>query len=130
MVIEQVLKDFFITQPMVQTAILYGSFSKGNETAASDVDIAVGGSSLFSPDMLADLILELAKLLNREIDLVDLNRINGTILTQILTKGTLIKRENRVHYAELIKKMIYFEEDMAPNIRYILDYRRERFLYG
>ncbi|MCF6334288.1 MAG: nucleotidyltransferase domain-containing protein [Spirochaetales bacterium] len=130
MVVPDVLKDFFINRATIQTAILYGSFAKGTETDTSDVDIAIGGSVEFSPDLLVNLNLELTKLLNREVDLVDLNRINGTILTQILTKGTLIKRANTAFYAELIKKMIYFEEDMAPNIRYILDYRREKFLNG
>lgn len=128
MAIEQVLKDFFTTQYQIQMAILYGSFSSGTATNESDADIAIGGSGEFPKDMLVDLNLEISKLLNREVDLVDLNCISGTILTQVLTKGTVLKKENTVFYAELIKKMLYFEEDMAPNIRYIMDYRREKFL--
>jgi len=128
MVVKKVLNEYFITQYLIKTAILYGSFASGNETDNSDVDIAVGGLEKISPDILAALSLELSKLLNREVDLVDLNSISGTILTQVLTKGTVLKKENTILYAELIKKMIYFEEDMAPNLRYIFDYRREKFL--
>lgn len=128
MVVEKVLKEYFITQYLIKTAILYGSFASGTETNKSDVDIAIGGSEKFSSDILSALNLEISKILNREVDLVDLNCISGTILTQVLTKGTVLKKENTVLYAELIRKMLYFEEDMAPNIRYILDYRREKFL--
>ncbi|MCD6398195.1 MAG: nucleotidyltransferase domain-containing protein [Spirochaetaceae bacterium] len=125
---KKVLKEYFITQYLIKTVILYGSFASGNATAKSDVDIAIGGIEKFSPDILAAFNLKISKLLNKEVDLVDLNCISGTILTQVLTKGTVLKKENTVLYAELIKKMLYFEEDMAPNIRYIMDYRREKFL--
>ncbi len=126
--IKNILIKFLSTYKDIQIAILYGSFARGSETQKSDVDIAVGGSEKFSQEMLANLNLEISKLLNREIDIVDLYNINGTILTQILTKSTILKKENKILYAELINKMIYFEEDMAPNLRYILDYRREKFL--
>ncbi len=126
--VKKILKDFFSAEEYIQLAILYGSFAKGTQTTASDVDIAVGGLEKLSPEVLVKLNLELSKLLNREVDLVDLNNISGTILTQVLTKGTVLKKENIGLYAELIRKMLYFEEDMAPNIRYILDYRREKFL--
>ena len=126
--IKDILKQYFTTHPSVQLVILYGSFAKGQENQRSDVDIAVAGSAEYPSSVLVDLNLEISKLLNREIDIVDLNSINGTILTQILTSGNIIKSEDTSLYAELIKKMLYFEEDMAPGIRYILDYRREKFL--
>lgn len=122
------LKQYFTTQTSVQLAILYGSFAKGLENERSDVDIAVAGYAEYHSSVLVDLNLSISKLLNREIDIVDLNSLSGTILTQILTSGTIIKSKDTSLYAELIKKMLYFEEDMAPGIRYILDYRREEFL--
>ncbi len=128
MVVDKILKEYFISQNSIKTAILYGSFASGNESDKSDVDIAIGGLEKFSPDILAILNLKISKLLNREVDLVDLNSISGTILTEVLTKGTVLKKEDTIFYAELIKKMLYFEEDIAPNIRYIMDYRREKFL--
>lgn len=124
------LKEFFSTQSSIPLAILYGSFARGRETKKSDVDIAIAGYENYSSETLADLNLSLAEMVNREIDIVDLNSLGGTILTQILTKGLILKKEDTVLYAGFIKRMLYFEEDMAPNIRYILDYRRERFLYA
>lgn len=126
--VKHILKQYFTTQTSVQLAILYGSFAKGLENERSDVDIAVAGLSEYSSSVLANLNLSISKLLNRETDIVDLNRISGTILTQILTSGIILKKEDTSLYAELTKKMLYFEEDMAPGIRYILDYRREKFL--
>ena len=126
--VKHILKQFFTAQTSVQLAILYGSFAKGQETERSDVDIAIAGSEGNPSSVLADLNLSISKLLNRETDIVDLNSISGTILTQILTSGIILKKEDTSLYAELIKKMLYFEEDMAPGIRYILDYRREKFL--
>ena len=64
----------------------------------------------------------------REVDLVDLNKINGTILTQILTKGIVLKKTDIGVYANLIIKMLDYEEDMAPNVRYIIDKRLEGFI--
>ena len=126
--VKHILKQYFTTQTSVQLAILYGSFAKGLENERSDVDIAVAGLSEYSSSVLANLNLSISKLLNRETDIVDLNRISGTILTQILTSGIILKKEDTSLYAELTKKMLYFEEDMAPGIRYILDYRREKSL--
>lgn len=126
--VKHILKQYFTTQTSVQLAILYGSFAKGLENERSDVDIAVAGSVQYPASVLVELNLSISKLLNRETDIVDLNSISGTILTQILTSGIILKKEDTSLYAELIKKMLYFEEDMAPGIRYILDYRREKFL--
>lgn len=126
--VKHVLKQYFTTQTSVQLVILYGSFAKGLENDRSDVDIAVAGYAEFTSSVLVDLNLSISKILNREIDIVDLNSISGTILTQILTSGTIIKSNDTSLYAEMMKKMLYFEEDMAPGVRYILDYRREKFL--
>ena len=126
--VKHILKQYFTTQTSVQLAILYGSFAKGLENERSDVDIAVAGYKGYTASVLADLNLSISKMLDRETDIVDLNSINGTILTQILTSGIILKKEDTSLYAELTKKMLYFEEDMAPGIRYILDYRREKFL--
>ncbi len=126
--VKHILEQYFTTQTSIQLAILYGSYAKGLENERSDVDIAVAGYAEYPSSVLVELNLNISKLLNRETDIVDLNSISGTILTQILTSGIILKKEDTSLYAELIKKMLYFEEDMAPGIRYILDYRREKFL--
>ncbi len=124
----ETIREYFRNDDSVKLVVLYGSFAEKREKTGSDVDIALAGDSPLSSGRLAALNVSLAALIQREVDIVDLNRIGGTILTQVLTKGIVLKKKDVNLYAELIKKMLYFEADMAPNIRYIFDYRREKFL--
>ena len=64
------IKEYFKTQP-IEKAWVFGSFSRGEERADSDVDILVSlvpgtrlGLKFFA------MILELEQLLNRPVDLV------------------------------------------------------------
>lgn len=125
-----IVRNFFKNDNSVSITILYGSFATARETSSSDVDIAIAGISQFPISYLAELNVTVSALVHREVDLVDLSTINGTILTQILTKGVLLKKTDTDVYAYFIRKMLYFQEDMAPNVRYILDYRREKFLHA
>lgn len=75
-VIIETLRQYFITQPVLK-AWLFGSFSRGEETENSDVDILVAldkskpiGLKFFG--MLTDL----EELLGRKVDLVS----EGTVL--------------------------------------------------
>ena len=71
------IADYLRTQP-VQKAWLFGSFARGEETPASDVDI------LFVPDYSGKpftlfthggMVMDLRKLLGRDVDLV----VEGTL---------------------------------------------------
>lgn len=126
--IKQALTDLFKKDESILLVILYGSFAAGRETPNSDIDIAVAGKEKRGHEQLADLNLRLSKLTGREVDIIDLNNTEGTILTEVITKGTVLKKQDTDLYADLIKKVIYYEEDMAKNIRYILKYRQEKFL--
>lgn len=109
-------------------AILYGSYCSGKNNNKSDIDVAIAGENILSSKLILELYLKLSRETGREVDLVDLNKINGTILTQILTKGIVLKKTDISVYANLIIKMLDYEEDMAPNVRYIIDKRLQRFI--
>ena len=70
------IKEYFATQPVTK-AWLFGSFSRGEETEKSDVDILVD----FDKDAriglfkYAGMYVDLKELLGREVDLVQ----NGTL---------------------------------------------------
>lgn len=71
------IQHYFATQP-VSKAWLFGSYSRGEETADSDVDILVSFEkdakvSLFK---YADIICQLEGLLHQKVDLVE----EGTLL--------------------------------------------------
>ncbi|MDR3188377.1 MAG: nucleotidyltransferase domain-containing protein [Prevotellaceae bacterium] len=70
--IQQVLVDYFMSQP-VEKAWLFGSYSRGEATRRSDVDILVS----FTPDnhvtllKYAHMVNDLQQLLGKKVDLVE-----------------------------------------------------------
>jgi predicted nucleotidyltransferase len=110
--------------PNAWAIYVYGSFARGDESPASDVDLAV----LLPPDeTIADLlgvISEVATRIHREVDLVDLRRVSDVLRREVLTdsqtlyisrpdqvlewEGTAISRYQR--YREEVRALL---EDFA-----------------
>ena len=75
--ISQIIADYFKTQPVLK-AWLFGSFSRGEQTDSSDVDILFVPDHSGKPFTLfthAGMYLDLKELLGREVDLV----VDGTL---------------------------------------------------
>lgn len=74
------LRDFFSTQP-VEKAWLFGSYSRGEETDSSDVDIMVSYTPGYRPGLfgICRLIESLEKLLGKKVDLVE----RGTLYPRV-----------------------------------------------
>lgn len=66
------IRQYFATQP-IKKAWLFGSCSRGEETADSDIDILVeySDSDSISLITISRIITSLSKKLNRKIDLVE-----------------------------------------------------------
>ena len=66
------IRQYFATQP-IKKAWLFGSCSRGEETADSDIDILVeyNDSDSISLITISRIITSLSKKLNRNIDLVE-----------------------------------------------------------
>ena len=125
-IINNIIKKF----SSVQIAILYGSSLKKLKNETNDIDIAIAGEGKINYQTLAELQIQLEKKLKKKVDLVDINTINGPILQQILCKGELIKCLNQNLYVKIIKKMLFFQEDILPYYKKILRERAERFASG
>lgn len=109
--------------PDIKLALLFGSVSRAQAHADSDLDLAIAGElPLESQDKIC-LIEELAELTGRPIDLVDLQHAAGLILKEALTKGRLIYVTDRTLYAELIKRMLFDQADFMPYRERILKQR-------
>lgn len=69
---------------------LFGSVAKGRERSDSDVDVAFLAKG--SPDDLTrfQLRTELACLLNREVDLIDLRKASEVLKVQVIGSGKII----------------------------------------
>ncbi len=121
------LNDYFFTRKEILIAVLYGSQITERYRLDSDVDIAVAKSDKFNFDELCNLQLEISKLLNKEIDIVDIQSISGVIHYQIMTTGKIIKKNTDeavllYHYNTM--KALYWYEDYYP----IYSREQQRFL--
>lgn len=123
------IKNFFDALPEVRVAIMFGSGAHGRLTATSDIDVAVAADSPFGSREKIRLAGELASVLGRNVDLVDLLSVSGTILQQALCRGKIIKVDGRV-YPLLIKKMWFNQADMMPLTLMVLNRHCQRFIDG
>ena len=114
----------------LKLAVIYGSVATDTMRSDSDIDIAV----LFDQALDAEHKIELKGLLEqvllRDVDLVDLSELSGTILKQVLCKGRVVIKKDSHTLAELYKRMIYNQADMMPYVIRTLEERQQRFLNG
>ena len=91
-------------------AYLFGSFAKGTESAASDLDVAVllgaGVDRTEHSDRAIQLSLVLSKRLGREVDLVILNAAPPFLKFQIFRYGTPILEIGRASCRERVYVLV------------------------
>lgn len=131
------LTVFFDAKPEIILAMLYGSYSRGTEIDKSDVDIAVAMPEALTLDERLSLQLELALLLKREIDLVDIRKITGLLHYKVFTEGVCVKKkqgEGSVLLHRHTMTALYWYADYYPiykrGQRYILEHAFKRNLVG
>lgn len=74
--------------------LLFGSFAKGTERKDSDMDIAYSSSKRLSDYERFMLSQELASVLKRDVDLIDLHKIDTVFANQIYYYGELLDCKN------------------------------------
>lgn len=124
------LRSLLEKKPEVVICLLFGSAAEGKMGVNSDIDVAICGDKAFTHDYLAELQLAIAERLGTEVDLLDMARLNGLILRQVITTGKKILNKNPDLLAHYIKKMLFFSEDMYPNYQMILKAKAKRFAHG
>lgn len=110
-IINQKFKELF-TNLGITNVIIFGSLANGNFTAESDVDIAVIGKNPISfSDELA-LTQKLEELLDRNIDLIDINdeNINNPIKISALNSKFIVLKDNLFEEA-----MIFYDNLCKDN---------------
>lgn len=116
--------------PAIKIAYVFGSAARDRLTSRSDVDVAVAADTRLSMQTRIELITQLSQALHREVDVVDLQAVNGEIVQQSLCHGVPILRQDTALHAQILSRMWFHEADMMPYIRRILAERRQRFFYG
>ncbi len=126
--LDQKIKYVMARHPSVGLAILFGSMAKDRARNDSDLDIAIASSSTLTAQTHIAIIEDLALVVGRPVDLIDLDHIHNPLLQQILTKGRRVLCQDRTRYAELLLRMVYEEADVMPYYRRILSDRRQAWI--
>lgn len=124
------IKEALHAEPGLRLAILYGSAATGTMRPDSDVDIALLFNQPMNAEQKMSLMSRLENTLQRDVDLIDLFDLNGTILKQVVRKGRVLIQTKPGVRTELIRKMIYNQADMMPYVSRTLIERQRRFVHG
>jgi uncharacterized protein YutE (UPF0331/DUF86 family)/predicted nucleotidyltransferase len=102
------LKEYFKKEPSVILAFLFGSFASGREMKESDVDIAI---YLKEKQKRARIYRELCHILEREVDLIDLEEAPASLVSNIFKTGIPLTIKDERLYWELYLRMSNEAED-------------------
>lgn len=122
---------FFEKRPEIRVCLLFGSAAENKPIPnSSDIDIAICGKEPLMIGHLAELQLGLSKALGRDVDLLDINRLNGVILMKVISNGIKVINNTPELLAYHIKRMLFYSEDMYPNYQMMQKSKIERFAHG
>ena len=124
------IREVLSKYPGIHFVTIFGSAAHNRLSEQSDIDIAVAGDQILSYEARMDLYAALSRALCCEIDLVDLQSVNGLILKEALCNGEIVVNNSPAIYAFLLKKMWYNQADMMPYVKMILKKRCQRFVNG
>ena len=125
--IEEKIVGILNNYPEVTFALLFGSTATGRAKKESDIDIAIAAKDLLGVQKMVDIQLALSRMLQKEVDLLDIHSLNGIILQEIFKNGRIIIKKDTSLYAKLLRKLWYQHADILPNIRHIIRTQAKRF---
>lgn len=132
MLFDDQIADYFKKKPGIVAVYLFGSHASGSDVPESDVDISV----LFDrndPDyihsLMDEILLNLPKLLRKDIHPVAMNSASEALLKQIFAKGRcLLVKDSRklaefrmIAYARIAGFNYYLKKMQAGLIRRVLE---------
>jgi predicted nucleotidyltransferase len=98
----------FLNKYNISSMLTFGSFNNENFTQESDIDIAIIGKDKIDLEEILEIELFLAKLLNKEIDVIDLKSESLYIFLKInvLNDGEIIYSNDANYNLEIFKDEI------------------------
>ena len=113
------LRDFFQkNHEDINLAYLFGSHAKSRITPTSDVDIAVLLGNKIDPKAYFDIQLELSdhlsSYLNKEVEVVILNRADPRLSYQVIKYGKIVFEKDRNMKADFERKSLNIYFDLKP----------------
>jgi uncharacterized protein len=126
---EKRLATWLTEHTEIDMAILFGSYAKETETFRSDIDLAIqlsSGKAIQAEEKL-NYLTQLGKLLETDIDLIDLKKAGQPLFSQIIKYGRRLKG-SQTQYIELAIKNINTTQDFMPYIERMMSERRKQWL--
>ena len=98
----------FLNKYNISSMLTFGSFNNENFTQESDIDIAIIGKDKIDLEEILEIELFLAKLLNKEIDVIDLKSESLYIFLKInvLNDGEIVYSNDDNYNLEIFKDEI------------------------
>ncbi len=102
----------------INLAYLFGSYAKGRITPLSDVDVGVLLDDKIDPkvyfDIQLDLSDQLSSYLNKEVEVVILNRADPRLSYQVMKYGKIVFEKDRNLKADFERKALNIYFDLKP----------------
>lgn len=129
--IDQVVRLLQSRVPSFYGLYLFGSGATQSFTESSDVDLAITTREPLGNQLLWDLKFELAELLKREVDLIDLTEANTVLQMQVISTGERLFTSD-YKASEWFDSSIYWNyitlnEDRAPILEEVA---KNKTIYG
>jgi predicted nucleotidyltransferase len=129
MEIDEKLKEFFQkNHKNIDLAYLFGSYAKGRVTPLSDVDVAVLLNNEIDSkiyfDIQLDLSSQLSSYLEKEVEVVILNRADPRLSYQVIKYGKIVFEKDLNLKANFERKALNIYFDLKP----MFDFYEEKLL--
>ena len=112
----------------IDLIIIFGSRAKGMERPDSDLDLGIWRSSKWSVGFHRECVEQITSFLPTAIDLIDLSKIDGPLLQEILCNGKKIYQRHDHLMGVLYVRLMDWRTDFMPAWEDMLKQRRKRFL--
>ena len=128
----QQLKDKLVnwaeTRGDIDLMIIFGSRAKDRQRPDSDLDLGIWRSSKWSVDFHRECVGQITDFMPTAIDLIDLSKIDGPLLQEILCNGKKIYQQQDHLLGVLYIRLMDWRTDFMPAWENMLDQRRKRFI--
>ena len=112
----------------IDLMIIFGSRAKRRERPDSDLDLGVWRSSKWNIDFHRECVEQITAFMPVPIDLIDLSKIDGPLLQEILCSGKKIYQQQDHLLGVLYVRLMDWRTDFMPAWENMVDQRRKRFL--
>jgi len=119
------VREVLLNFPAVRLAILYGSAARDHLRLDSDIDLGISTGSRADGDIKQALQLALADRLERDVDLVDLETVEGLLWESLWNDAVFVlwNHDLVVRYAGKVQA---FHEDVKPALMATIEARLDR----